>query len=88
MSGMGWDGIQVLGNNMIIQVLGKHSSFSHQAQDSLWTILRYVLREMSTVVCIRLLEHFKFELTRFESEEIDRLCQSVVVCCDCDCNEL
>lgn len=31
-------------------------------------------------VCIRLLEHFKFELSRFESMEIDRLCQSVVVC--------
>eukprot|EP01084_Bolivina_argentea_P019597 36423_1 len=49
-----------------------------QTQDSLWTILRFVLRELSTKVCIRLLEHFKFELTRFESIEIDRLCQAIV----------
>eukprot|EP01084_Bolivina_argentea_P217496 369235_1 len=49
-----------------------------QTQDSLWTILRFVLRELSTTVCIRLLEHFKFELSRFESIEIDRLCQAIV----------
>ena len=36
-----------------------------QTQDSLWTILRYVLRELSTTVCIRLMEHFKFELSRY-----------------------
>lgn len=49
-----------------------------QTQDSLWTILRFVLRELSTKVCIRLLEHFKFELSRFESIQIDRLCQAIV----------
>jgi len=49
-----------------------------RGQDSLWTILRYILRELSTKVCIRLLNHFKFELLRFSSIEVDRLCQSIV----------
>ena len=46
--------------------------------DSYWIVLNYILRDMSTVICIRILEHFKYELIRFESNELDKLCQSIV----------
>ena len=44
----------------------------------MWTILRYILRDLSTVICIRLLNHFRFELSTFPSIELDKLCQSIV----------
>eukprot|EP01084_Bolivina_argentea_P180001 310988_1 len=49
-----------------------------QPQDSLFTVLHFIARELPTDACIKLLEHYKFQLSKFEAIEVDRLCQSVV----------
>ena len=49
-----------------------------QQKNSLWDILQHLAKELPTAVSMRLLEHFKYELSRFEGVEIDALCQGVI----------
>eukprot|EP01084_Bolivina_argentea_P156177 272159_1 len=49
-----------------------------QPQDSLFTVLHFIARELPTNACIKLLQHYKFQISNFKAIEIDRLCQSIV----------